>query len=84
MKQGVKTSDASAEELARHPAMLGELRKRIDAALIDVSGWEQIRRFAVLPQPLSVANDELTVSLKIRKSVVLQKYRDVVEKMYRE
>jgi len=83
-KQGVKSGYAPAEELARDPAVLAELRKRIDAALVDVASWEQVKRFAVLPEPFSVANDELTVSLKIRKPVVLQKYKDVLEKMYRE
>jgi long-chain acyl-CoA synthetase len=83
-KKGVKLSAVSVEELARNMAVLAELRKRIDAALVDVACWEQIKRFAVLPRPLSVANDELTVSLKIRKSVVLQRNGDVVEKMYRD
>jgi long-chain acyl-CoA synthetase len=83
-KKGVKLNDRSVEELARQPVVRDELRKRIDDALGDVASWEQIKRFAVLPHPLSVANDELTVSLKIRKSVVLQKNKDLVEEMYRE
>jgi long-chain acyl-CoA synthetase len=81
-KKGVLLPDKPVEELARHPAVLDELGKRIDAALIDVACWEQIKRFAVLPHPLSVANEELTVSLKIRRSVVLQKYKAVVDRMY--
>jgi long-chain acyl-CoA synthetase len=82
--QGVQRADGAVEELARHLAVLGELRRRIDAVLIDVANWEQIRRFTVLPRPLSVANDELTVSLKIRRSVVLERNKEMLEKMYRE
>jgi long-chain acyl-CoA synthetase len=79
-----KLAEAPAEDLVRHPAVLRELRKRIDAALVDVSSWEQVKRFALLPRPFSVANDELTVSLKTRRSVVLERYRDLIDKLYRE
>jgi long-chain acyl-CoA synthetase len=60
------------------------LRRRIDAALEDVSSWERVKKFALLRQPLSVANDELTVSLKLRRQVVLQKYADLIAALYRE
>ena len=33
--------------------------KRIDTALSQVANWERIRKFLVLPQPFSVAAEEL-------------------------
>ena len=39
--------------------------------------------FVVLPRPFSVAADELTVSLKLRRNVVLAKYRAELEALYR-
>jgi long-chain acyl-CoA synthetase len=60
------------------------LRRRMDAALADVSSWERVKKFAILREPLSVANEELTVSLKLRRQVVLQKYADLIAAMYRE
>ena len=59
-------------------------RKRVDACLRDVSPMEQVRKFVVLPEPFSVANDELTVSLKVRRNVVLTRYAKPIEGMYRE
>ena len=38
----------------------------------------------VLEQPFSVAADEMTVSLKLRRNVILEKYRERVEELYRE
>jgi long-chain acyl-CoA synthetase len=72
------------EELARHPDVCSLLQRRIQAALTDVASWEQVKKFVVLPQPFSVAADELTVSLKLRRNVVLTKYREQLEAMYRE
>ena len=50
--------------MARHPAVLEFFRKRVDAALKDVAGYEQVKKFIVLARPFTVAGDELTVSLK--------------------
>ncbi len=72
------------EALAGHEAVSGLFRKRIDAALRDVSGAEQVRKFVVLPRPFSVAADELTVSLKLRRNVILGKYASQLEALYRE
>jgi long-chain acyl-CoA synthetase len=72
------------ESLTRHPAVQGLLRRRMDAALADVSSWEQVKKFVVLPRPFSVEGDELTVSLKLRRKVIFDKYRDRLEPLYRE
>jgi long-chain acyl-CoA synthetase len=82
--EGVALDGIIGEEFARHAAVRGLLRRRIDAALADVSPAEQVRKFAVLSEPFSVANDELTVSLKLRRPVVLAHYQADLESLYRE
>jgi long-chain acyl-CoA synthetase len=56
----------------------------VRAALKDVSPMEQVKKIAIVPQPFSVAGDELTVSLKLRRNVVVGKYVAQIEQMYRE
>jgi long-chain acyl-CoA synthetase len=65
-----------------HAALQSFLREAVDRALVNVAPWEQVKRFAVLPEPLTVAADELTVSLKLRRSVVLEKHRAAWEALY--
>jgi long-chain acyl-CoA synthetase len=65
------------------PAVVGLLERRIRAALADVSPNEQVRKFVVVPQPFSVAADEMTVSLKLRRNVVLARYACQLETLYR-
>ncbi len=60
------------------------LRQRVAACLTDVSPMEQVKKFLVLPEPFSVANDEMTVSLKLRRNVVLAKYAERIDALYRE
>jgi long-chain acyl-CoA synthetase len=70
------------KEMAARPEVQALLRRHIDDALCDVSNWEQVRRFLILPQPFTVADDELTVSLKLRRNVILAKYADRLDKLY--
>jgi long-chain acyl-CoA synthetase len=77
-----KPVPASDDELANNPAVYELLEQRIQKALADVSRTEQVRKFLVLPQPFTVASDELTVSLKLRRNVIFERYRDRLEALY--
>lgn len=43
---------------------------------------EQVKRFTILPAPLSIEGGELTPTLKIKRSVVAKKYAKEIEAMY--
>jgi long-chain acyl-CoA synthetase len=82
---GLSTAGCDSEDdLCKHPAVREVLRKRVDRRLADVAGYEQVKKFVVLPRPFTVAADELTVSLKLRRNVVLAKYQAELESLYRE
>ena len=69
-------------ELTASRAVQGLLRRRIDRALSEVSNCEQIKKFVVLPQPFSVDKEELTVSLKLRRNVIGEKYKLLIDGLY--
>jgi long-chain acyl-CoA synthetase len=81
---GTNVDGQPLEVLAEEPAVRALLEHRIQWALRDVSNWEQVRKFVILARPFTVENDELTVSLKLRRNVVLSKYAADLEKLYRE
>ena len=74
----------SDEALTTHPAVLALLDRRCREALADLSRMEQIGKFIVLAKAFSVENDEMTVSLKLRRQVILEKYAARVAELYRE
>lgn len=57
-------------------------RKRIDEKTKDLAMHEQIRVFKLLPEEFTVANGELTPTLKIRRKVISSRYRNVIAEMY--
>ncbi len=70
--------------LAVHPDLLAELQSAVDAANRAVSKAEAIRRFGVVPGEWTEETGELTPSLKLRRSVVMRRYRDDVARLYED
>ncbi len=57
-----------------------DLMPRVNAAL---PRWSQIRRMAILPAALTVENEMLTPTLKVRRAKVKQAYQRVLEALYK-
>jgi len=73
---------ASKAEMVAHPwvqSLIGSEVKRLTANLAQ---YESIKRFALLPEDFSFANGSLTFTLKLKRRVVEQQYRDVIESLY--
>ncbi len=58
----------------------GELRVR--EANAHLAPFEQVKRFAWLPEPLSVDNGMLTPTLKLKRRIIAQTYADVIDGLY--
>ena len=73
---------ASMEELAG----ADDVHEMIDGYLKQANGklerWETIKRFAILPQDLSVEEGEVTPSMKVKRKSVEKKYADVLDGLY--
>ena len=65
-----------------HPHVAELFTARIAARLAELSTWEQIGRFTLVSRPFSPATDELTLTLKLRRAVILEHYRAEIEQMY--
>lgn len=70
------------EELAKDAELREELQRAIDAANGLVSRAEGIREFRVLPSDFTVASGELTPTMKVRRSIVLDRYAELVDRIY--
>lgn len=73
-----------AEQACRHPEVLAELQRGIDALNASQARAAWIRKFTVLTEPLSIDSGALTATMKIKRKVVTDRHREAVEAMYRD
>jgi long-chain acyl-CoA synthetase len=73
---------ASREELVTRADVLGLYQEIVDAMNRDLAQYEQLKRIALIPAEFSVAGGELTPSLKVRRSVVEERWGGTIERMY--
>ena len=48
----------------------------------DLAQFERIKKIALLPREFSLEAGELTPTLKVKRRVVEQKYKDVIDRLY--
>jgi len=73
---------SAREGLVKHPTIIEFYRKRIERQSIDLGDYEKVKKFQILPHELTEEAGELTPTLKIKRKVIEQKYRDMIESMY--
>lgn len=56
--------------------------ERIDTLQQEFASYEKIKAFMIMPRPFSVESGELTNTLKIRRNVVVDHYKEDIEEMY--
>lgn len=72
------TLDALAEDPGFHRS-LGHIVERVNAGL---AAAERVRRFVIAPEPFSLANAQLTPTLKIRRHAIREAYALAFDSLY--
>jgi long-chain acyl-CoA synthetase len=57
---------------------------RIELLQSQFTNYEKIKKFTLLPEPFSVEKGELTNTLKLRRNVILERYAEVIDNMYKD
>ena len=71
-------------ELCRNEEVRGFLMERIETLQQEFAHYEQVKRITLLPEPFSLERGELTNTLKVKRPVVNEHYKEEIEKMYEE
>ena len=50
----------------------------------DFGKWEQVKRFALLPKEFTIDGGELTPKLSFKIKVILDKYKNTIDKIYKD
>ncbi len=72
----------SRSELTNSPAAVKLVQSDISQLTRELADYERIRKIALLPEEFSIDKDELTPTLKVKRRVVDERYREVIEGLY--
>lgn len=69
-------------ELADFPGAVKLVQRDISQLTLELADYERIRKIALLPDEFSIDKGELTPTLKVKRRVVDEKFRDLIEGLY--
>lgn len=79
-EQGIRFP--SAAELAAHPWVHSLIDREVRRLTVHLASYESIKRFALIPDDFTFDNGSLTFTLKLKRRVVEEKYRSVIDSLY--
>ena len=72
----------SGDAIARDPRVVALYQETVAKLTPHLARFEQIKKVALLPRELTIEAGEMTPTLKVKRRVVEERYRDVIEAMY--
>jgi long-chain acyl-CoA synthetase len=73
---------ASNGLMVKDSSVLGQVKKHVDELNKTLAGYEQIKRFAVISREFSIADGEMTPTLKMKRNIIESNFRDIIDQMY--
>jgi len=79
---GLTTCVEVGEDVYAHPGVAALVQGVVDQANSELSDYETIKRFKILPRKLTQSRGELTPTLKIKNRIVLENFKDDIVALY--
>ncbi|MDO9138091.1 MAG: long-chain fatty acid--CoA ligase [Lutibacter sp.] len=79
-----KISFKDIEELINHSQIIEMFEKRFEELQKEFSVFEKVKKFTLLSKEFSIEAGEITATLKLKRKVIQQKYKELIDKMYKE
>ena len=79
---GIATTDPAA--LVLDEKVRKKIEDEIDRVSEHLAGYERIKRFGLLANPFTIEANELTPTMKVKRRVIEEKYKEQIDAMYAE
>jgi long-chain acyl-CoA synthetase len=79
-REGVPVTERG--QLVKDPRVMALFKADLGPVNAQLGHWEQVKKIALLPAELTIANGELTPSLKLKRKAILERHASVVEELY--
>ncbi|HEU4791691.1 MAG TPA: long-chain fatty acid--CoA ligase [Flavobacterium sp.] len=70
------------QEIISNPKVIARIQEEIDHINPKFGNWEQVKRFELTPDVWSIDGGHLTPTLKLKRKIILEIYKDLYEKIY--
>ena len=70
------------EEIISNPLIIKRIQEEVDHYNQKFGNWEQIKRFELTPDIWSIEAGHLTPTTKLRRKIILEKYKNLYQKIY--
>jgi long-chain acyl-CoA synthetase len=77
-------SYTSYDELIKNSEITGIIEKGMGGMNENLAKFETIKKFSILPRDFLQEEGEITPTLKVKRKVINERYRDVIDSMYDE
>lgn len=81
-RKNAVNAEVDNETLLRNPAVTTLFKELVDSFNKFFNHVEQIKKFELLPNEWSIDSGEMTPKLSLKRKVVMEKYRDAIERIY--
>ena len=84
IKEKIKCDDKSNTSICSNKNVIDKISEEVNNFNKVYGNWEQIKKVELFDSEFSVDGGELTPTLKLKRKVILEKYKDRFEKIYSE
>ena len=74
---------SSNAEIIKNNELQDRIQEEIDEANKNFGKWEQIKKFEITPDIWTIDGGHLTPTMKMKRKVIKEIYKDLIENIYR-
>jgi long-chain acyl-CoA synthetase len=80
--KGIKVN--SRKELCEHPRIIDLFERQIAAHTSELAQYERVKKIVLLEHEFTIESGELTPTMKVKRRVIDEKYKSVIDRIYEE
>jgi len=74
----------SHTDLVKNDEIVRFIESEVDRRTPDLSSYEKIKKIALLNREFEIEKEEITPTLKVKRNIVEEKYKDLIDALYKE
>jgi long-chain acyl-CoA synthetase len=80
-EQGILNAEPAA--LAKHPKVVERVARIVETRNGELQSYAKVKKFTILPGDFTVENGLLTPTLKVKRRIITDKHRELLDSLYR-